>query len=160
MKRKVMKSIICSLLIVALLSVSVTAFASSNVSILKVNGNNVRLRSTGNMARTISYLNKGNKVLYGGKMIGKMCLVMTSSGKVGYVYKPYLSKYGAAGSNQIYLTKGKTTVYKVSGSSLKKVGTVKGNTPVVIYDLYGNWALVRGVNGKSGVVKLSSLIKA
>ena len=95
MKRNVFKSVICSLLIVVMLAGSMPAFAASVARIMKVNGDYVRLReSSDEGSSVITRLRKGTKVLYWGVKDGSMYKVMTTSGKVGYVYGEYLTTYG------------------------------------------------------------------
>lgn len=159
MKRKVLKSIICSLLIVAMLATTAPAFAASSlVRIVKVNANNVRLRDSN--GSVVANLKKGTKLLYWGKKDDAMYKVITSSGKVGYVYKNYLSTYGAMKLNKVFVTTDTVTMYKVSGSSLKAAGKLAAGKYVMVYKSSGGWAYVKTMSGKGAFVRTDDLQRA
>ena len=172
MKRKVLKSILCSVLIVALLSAPMSALAASKkvAYILKVyttdSSKKVRVRSGSSLKNgngssdVIGTLKIGTKVLYWGDKAGQMLKIMTPGGKTGYIYQGNLKTYGAMQASQIYLTKSNTAVYKRSGSKMVRKGTVGADVPVVIYALKGDWAYVKGLTGASAYVKTSALKKA
>ena len=170
MKRKVLKAILSSLLIVALLSASVSALASSKVAyILKVSASGSKaayMRSGSNKAggngsdSIIGSLKNGTRVLYWGNKSGQMLKVMTASGKTGYVYQGYLKTYGAMNRKQIYLTKSKVAVYKKVGSAMKKKGSIGKGRPVLVYGVNGSYALCKTLSGSTGYVKTSALKKA
>ena len=162
MKHKALKSIICSLLVVVLLSAPMSALAASKVAyLLKVSvssapGTYVR---SGNK-NIIGSLRNGTRVLYWGNKRGQMLKVMAPDGTKGYVYQGHLKTYGAMGSKQVYLTKGSTGVYKRSGGSMKKTGSVRKNVPVIVYSKAGSYSLVKSMSGKTGYIKTSKLKKA
>ena len=170
MKRKIFKSILCSLLIIALVSAPMSALAASKVAyILKVNGGSagkVYVRSGSSLkggngsSGIIGTLKNGTRVLYWGQKSGQMLRVMTNSGAVGYIYKGNLKAYGAMSKKQVYLTNGSTALYKRSGSSMKRSGTLGKNKPLLVYRISGGWALVKNLAGKTAYVKMSSLKKA
>ena len=166
MKRRIMKSILCSLLVIALLSAPVSALAAKKVAyILKVSvsgapGTYMRSGSTkagGKESDIIGSLRNGQKVVYWGQKSGQMLKVMTSSGETGYVYQDNLKSYGAISSKQVYVTKGSTTVYKRSGA---KKGTIAKNKPVFVYATRGEWAMIKTIGGATGYVKTSAIQKA
>ena len=162
MKRKVLKSVLCSLLILAMMMAPMSALASSSLAlILKVNGDWVRMRDGAEEGdEVIARLRKGTKVLYWGEREDEMNKVLTSTGKQGYIYKGYLSTYGAMKKSQVYITTGTTKLYKRSGSSLKGNGTLAKGKYVVVYKTSGNWAYIKTMTGKSAYCQKSSLKKA
>ena len=171
MKHKVLKSIICSLLIVAMLSAPMSALASSKVAYLvKVattdSSNKVRIRAGsakrgGNGDATIiGSVKTGSYVLHWGEKSGQMLKVMTPNGLIGYIFKDNVKSYGAMNKDWIYLTKASTAVYKRSGSGFRRTGTVGKNKPVVVMKKWGGWAMVKSMSGKTAYVKTSSLTKA
>ena len=167
MKRNMFKTVLCSLLIAALLAASVPALAASKVAyILKVSvpgspGTYMRSGSSkaGGTSNITGSLKNGTKVLYWGVKSGQMLKVMSANGKTGYVYQGNLKSYGAVRTNQLYATTGKTTVYKRSGSKMVKKGTVGQNIPVILFSTNNGWAYVRSLSGASAYVKASSLKK-
>ena len=136
-----------------------SAFAATKTAkILKINVDQARLR-TGASGVIITTLDKGTKVLYLNKTDGAYCKVCTTDGETGYVYKRFLSSYGAVRADQVYVTRGSTTLYKRSGNSLRKSSTIKEGVYVLVYKTNGSWAQVKSMTGKSGYMKLSSLKK-
>ena len=162
MKRNLLKTVLCSLLVIALLAAPVSGLASSNLAlIMKVNGDWVRVRDGADEgAQVITRLRKGNKVLFWGDRQDEMYKICTSSGDVGYIYKGYLSTYGAMKKSQVYVTSGTTKLYKRSGSSLKGNGTLGSGKYVVVYKTSGNWAYIKTMTGKSAYCQKSMLKKA
>ena len=170
MNRKIIKSILCSLLIVALLAAPVSVLAAGKAAyILKIAASDapgVYLRSgtdPKNLNKTtdnvIGRLKNGTKVLYWGHSVGQMMLVMTANGKSGFVHKGNLRTYGAMNTKQLYVTKNASAVYRRSGSSMHRVGSVSKGLPVVVYRTNGGWAYIRNLSGKSGYIKTSDLKK-
>ena len=164
MKPNILKSILCSLLIVAMLAAPVSALAASRVAyIFKVSvsdapGTYIRSGKSSDGNAVIGSLKNGTKVLYWGSKKDQMLQVMTPDGKKGYVYQGNLKVYGAANTRQIYLTtESSTGVYRKSGSSYKKAGSIGMGIPVIVYKTTGNWALVRNMNGSSAYIKTSAL---
>ena len=166
MKRNLMKSILCSLLIVALLAAPVSAFAASKVAyIFKVSvsgapGTYMRSGSSkagGSSSDVIGSLKNGTKVIYSGKKSGQMLYVTAANGKSGYVYQGNLKNYGAVNVRQIYVTTSSTGVYKKSSGSMRKVGTVSAGIPVVVFSTSGNYAYVRNLSGKTAYIPMSAL---
>lgn len=162
MKRNLLKSVLCSLLVVVLLAAPVSGLASSSLAlIMKVNGDWVRMRESADEgSEVLARLRKGTKVLYWGEREDEMYKVRTSGGSVGYIYKGYLSTYGAMKKSQVYVTTGTTKLYKRSGSSLKSNGTLAKGKYVVVYKTSGNWAYIKTMTGKSAYCQKSTLKKA
>ena len=159
MKRNLWKSILCIALILVLTLAPLSALAASRTAkILKVNVDKARMRESAT-GEIITTLNKGTKVLYLNRTDGAYCKVCTTDGTTGYVYKSFLSNYGAVRADQVYVTKASTTLYRRSGNSLRKSSTLKSGTYMLVYKTNGNWAYVKSMSGKSGYVKLSSLRK-
>ena len=166
MKRRIFKSILCTLLVIALLAAPMSALAASKVAyILKVSvpgspGTYVRSGSTiagGKTSDIIGSLKNGARVIYWGQKSGQMLKVMTSNGTIGYVYQGNLKNYGAMSRKQVYLTKASTPVYKRSHT---RKGTLGKNKPVFVYRVNGGWAMIKTLSGSSGYVKTSALKKA
>ena len=166
MKRKLLKSILCSLLIITLVVAPISALASSKTAyILKVTGSdkvNVRSGSSvkGGDSGIIGTVKPGTRVLYWGVKSGQMLKVMGANGQTGYIYQGNLKSYGAVKRSQVYLTKSATTTYKKSGSTLKKKGTVSANYPVVVYKVIGGYAQAKNISGTTVYIKTSALKKA
>ena len=159
MKRNWMRSVLCLLLVLTLAIAPMCAFASTKTAkILKINVDQARLR-TGASGAIITTLDKGTKVLYLNKTDGAYCKVCTTDGTTGYVYKSFLSNYGAVRADQVYVTKASTTLYRRSGNSLRKSSTVKEGVYMLVYKTNGSWAQVKSMTGKSGYVRLSALSK-
>ena len=170
MKRKFMKSLLCSLLVVALLAAPMSALAASKVAyILKINAGSagkafVHVNSSkkgGNGDSTIiGSLKNGTRVLYWGDKIGEMYKIMVTNGKTGYVHKDNMRLYGAVSKKQIYVASSSTYMYKKSGSSVKKAGSLAEGSPVFVYSVTGSWAKVKNMSGTTAYVKTSALKKA
>jgi len=134
--------------------------SASVVKIMKVNVQGARLRSgPGVSSIKKPSLKKGERVLYAGKQVNAFCYICTSGGRKGYVYKPFLSAYGAVSSKQVYHAKKKITFYKKASSSKGRKGSISKNQRVIVYEVRGNWAYVKTLSGKSGFVKFSGLKK-
>lgn len=166
MKRNLLKTILCSLLVITLLAAPMSALAASKVAyIFKVSvpgapGSYLRSGSViggGEESEIIGSLKNGAKVIYWGKKIGQMLRVITPDGTVGYVYQYNLKPYGAVSSKQVYLTTAKTGMYKRSGTLKKVLGK---NQPVFVYRVNGKWAMIKNLSGTTGYVKMSALKKA
>ena len=158
MKRNMMKTIICFMMILAMLMAPMSASAASIARIMKTNTDWVRLRDeNGNQ---IARLRKGTKLLYWGAKDDEMCRVITTSGKTGYVYTKYLTTYGAMRLNSVYITTASTQMYNRSGSSLKKDGKLSAGKYVMVYKTSGNWAYIKTMGGKGAFVQRDTLKKA
>lgn len=158
---KLFKSILCLVLIASMGLLPMTAFAAvKKAYICTVTGNNVRLRSgSGASSTVIGSLRKGSKVLFWGHRQGALCKVCTTSGKVGYVYRNYLSVYGAIKKSQIYSTTKTTPVYKKVGSKYKKFSSVPSGRYLLVIGQAGGLAYVRTVTGSAGYVPAANLTR-
>lgn len=161
MKRKILRALVCLMMILSCMTAPIAATAASKPAyILKVSGDYARMREGPyGSYDIITTLRKGTKVLYGGQDSGAYCKVYTTNGKSGYVYRKYLSGYGAVKKSSVYRTKKSAAIYRKSGNSLKKSGTIGKNQFILVYKKNGNWAFVKNLSGKSGYMKLSSLKK-
>ena len=156
MKRNYLVRILCLTLILMLGIMPIcSAYAASKAYILRVNTNFVHVRDKD--SNIISTARKGTRVLYWGEQIGDMCKVMSASGYPGYIYKGYLSSYGVVNKNQIGIVTSRAPLYKRSGNSLKKAGTVKAGTTLLVYQVNGSWAYVKNLNGTSAYIRTSYL---
>lgn len=158
LKRRLFAAILGLVLLVSILAVP--ASAASVVKVMKVNVHGARLRSGPGNYSVITSLKKGTKVLYTGKKVNAFYQVRTSGGKVGYVYKKFLSSYGAATSKQVYYTTKATTMRHRASSKSSSVKRLKKNTLLLVYATSGSWAYVKTLSGKGGYVKISALSKA
>ena len=139
-----------------------SASAASAAKILRVNADGVRLhysasgQGTGNM---ILSMEKGTKVLFLQMKNKSWAYVCRSNGLRGYVYKGYLSEYGAVNARDVYqVSTNKLPTYKVSGKRMKKTGsTLAKNTVVFVRDTKGGYAKILTLKGKWTYVKTSGL---
>ena len=159
MKRRVLIGLMCALLMVSTVLAPVSASASGIVKILKVNVDGARLRArvNGKLVEQNFSLKKGERVFFAGKTYRSAYYVCTSSGKKGYVYKKFLSSYGAVNTKQVYRVTKTAGLYKKVGSG-KKTNISKGKY-VMVYEVRGGWAYVKTVSGKGGFMKTSCLSK-
>lgn len=157
MKRKLLKPIVCMLLTIMTVVMPLSASAASYVHIVKVNVSDARLRSEAGSSGVVKTLSRGTKLLYLGEKKGKFCKVVTAKGVSGYVYEDFLSDYGTVKKSMLYYTEKSTPIYKKSGSTLKRNGSLAKNTLVLVYKTNGSWAYIKSMNGKSGYCKLSYL---
>ena len=158
MKKRFLAVVLCVMLLASFLAVP--ASAASVVKVMKVNVDGARLRKSAGASEIITSLKKGAKVLYTGKKVNAFLQVRTTNGKVGYVYKPFLSSYGAASSKQVYYTTKKINMFKKPSAKSRKVKKLSSHTLVLVYEVRGNWAYVKTLSGKGGFVKASCLTKA
>lgn len=161
MKRRILKVLVCLVMIVSCMMPVAATAASKPAYILKVSNDYARMRKGPyGSYDIITTLRRGTKVLYGGQNAGEYCKVYTTNGTSGYVYRKYLSTYGAVKKSNIYRTKSSAPFYKRSGSSLKRSGSVAKNQFVLVYKKNGDWAFVKSLSGRSGYMKLSYLKRA
>ena len=130
------------------------------MKIMKVNVQGARLRSgPGAYSWSSPSLKKGQKVLYGGKQKNAFCYVCTTGGRKGWVYKPFLSSYGAVNKKQVYRVTKSGNLYKKKNTHSGHAASVKKNEYVFMYSVAGSWAYVKKTNGKGGYIKTSRLKK-
>ena len=171
MKRKMFKSILCSLLIITLLAGPITsALAASNVAYILLvwteDGTNKVIVRAGSNKRggngndaILGSLPVGTPVLYWGGSSGQMLQIMTPTGQVGYIFYKNLKVYGALNRNQVFLTNSSTPVYKNSGTSIRRTGSVSAGIPLLVYGLTGGYAIVKNMFGATAYVSAASLTK-
>lgn len=161
MKRNIWKSIVCGLMLVVMLATSMPASAASVARILKVNADYVRMHNvTAEGSVVTRRLRKGTKVLYWGESKDSMCKVLTSDGNTGYVYKGYLTNYGAMSLKKVYVTTAATQTYKRSGNSLKKSTKLAKGKYVMVVKASGDWVQAKTMSGKTVYMKKTNLKKA
>lgn len=152
-----MAALLCLMLLVS--AFAIPASATSVVKVMKVNVNGARLRSGAGDYPVITSLKKGTRVLFTGKKVNSFYQVRTSGGKVGYVYKKFLSSYGAATSKQVYYTTKAVTMRKKASAKSSGVKRLKAHTLVLAYQVRGTWVYVKTLSGKGGYVKATALAK-
>ena len=150
LKRKFLRFIISMVLILSVVIVPMSAMAAPRiVSILKVTVEYGRLREgPSSDYDVITTLAKGERVFYLNQNSGAFCLVRTSRGQVGYIYRGFLQTYGACRLDQIYYANGSVRVYKTPGG--KALGTLSRNDHVLVYKTQGGWALIKNLVGNTG----------
>ena len=159
MKRKVLLLAVCLMLVVSTMVAPLSASAAT-WKIMKINVSGAHLRTGPGDYPWIKSLSKGTQVLFKGKTSKAFCQVTTKDGSTGWVYKEYLSNYGAVNSKQVYRTRSKTKLYKSPSTSARRVTTVSSGAYVLVYATRGGWAYVKTTSGKGGYMKTSSLKKA
>ena len=158
MKRRFVAVILCVMLMASVFAVP--ASAASTARIMKVNVQGARLRSgPGDYPWSTPSLNKGQKVLYLGKHQNSFYYVYTSGGRKGWVYKAFLSSYGAVNTKQVYRATKAGYLYKKNSSKSGHASSVKKNEYLFVYSVSGNWAYVKKMNGKGGFIPASRLKK-
>ena len=157
MNKRILMLALCLVLIASTVLGPVSAMASSNSKIMIVNVDGARLRGGAKLTRIITSLKKGTRVLLTSKHVGSMYYVKAENGKKGYVYKRYLSAYGAAPSNKIYSVTTRTSLYKRASTHASRVTRLSKGTTLIVYETKGSWAYVRTLSGKAGYVKRSCL---
>lgn len=159
MKRKVILLAVCLMLVVSTVVAPLSASASV-WKIMKINVSGARLRTGPGDYPWTKSLKKGTQVLYKGKSSKAFYQVTTKDGTTGWVYKEYLSNYGAVNSSQVYRTRSSAKLYKSPSTSAHRVTTVSSGAYVLVYATRGGWAYVKTTSGKGGYMKTSSLKKA
>lgn len=159
MKRNFLKFVVCMMLIAAMLAAPMSASAASMAHIMKINVSDARLRVAPGDTEVIAKLRRSTKVLYWGEEDDSYCKIATLDGEVGYVFEDYLSHYGTVKQSMVYTNDSKISLYKKSGDSLKKSGSISADQLILVYKTSGDWAQIKTITGKSGYCKLSSLNK-
>lgn len=137
---------------------STTAAAATNYKIMRCNVEGGRLRMGPGNYGVITTLDKGEKVIYSGKMKNAFCLVATMDGRKGYIYKNFLSNYGVVRSDRLYHTVSRNVkLYKKASTGAKTVATLKNRQFVTVYQKAGNWAYVKTMDGRGGYIQLSKI---
>lgn len=143
------------------------AFAASKKTktlyIIKVDRPDVRVRSTPDgttSANILGTVKKGTRLFYLGQKNSAWYRVATEYGARGYVYKGYVSYYGAVSLNTVYEAKTGTKLYKKANTRGGTNGSLKKGQYVVVYAVGNGWAYVKTISGKSGYLPVSALKKA
>lgn len=163
MLKKCFKTLLClaMVLVCATSALLPSASAAKATKILRVNTDGVRLHYTAEgrgEENMIFSMKKGTKAMYLGMKNKSWAKVVLNNGLEGYVYKSYLSEYGAVATKSVYQVEAKTPTYKLSGKKLKKTGgTLAKGTIVVVRDTKNGYAHVMTLNGKKTYVKTSAL---
>ncbi len=161
MKHRVWKSVLCLALVMIFAIGCTSAFASSaqTVMILKVTADGARVRTgSANGNQVITSLKKNTKVFYMGENEGANCLIRTSDGIFGYVYRGFLRSYGSVRLDRIYYAASDgAKVYKTPSTSASRVASLSAGECVVVFAVSGDWAYVRHINGGSGFMLKSDL---
>lgn len=164
MKRRIWKVMLSVLLLAALVSAPVSAFAAARktVTIMKVTVDGARVRSGPSSAyEVLTSIAKGGKVFYLNKTKNSFARVRTAHGIVGYMYQGFLESYGAAYMDQVYYCANRSAkVYKKASTGSKRVTTLNRGQHVIVYQVKGSWAYIKTLGGKGGYVKKSALKKA
>ena len=166
--RKFFKVMLCALLMLVLTvspilaTPAASAYAAGTMKMVKVNVQGGRLRKGPSSSYDIiTSLDKGQKIFYSGKTKNAFSYVCTADGKVGYIYKEFLSSYGSVRASSVYYTTGKTVrMYKKASTSSSKAATLKKQQYVIVYKKARKWAYVRTLDGKAGYIQLSKLKNA
>lgn len=130
------------------------------VYIVSVDNDGARVRSTprgGDTDNVMTSLKKGTKLFYLGTEGAWYKVCSEYSTTSGYIYKGYVSYYGAVALDSIYKCNGSTRMYKRASTSSRRVTTLKDGQFVVVYAISGKWAYVRTISGHKGYVRISSL---
>lgn len=138
-------------------SCTVASAKTKTMKILKVTVSDARLREGPGNYEVVTTLKKGEKVFYSGKTVKSWCLVCTSGGKIGYVYKGFLASYGTVRLDQIYYTTVKTKLYKRPSTSASKVMNLAKHEFLIVYKKAGKWGYAKTLSGKSGYIPLGKL---
>lgn len=164
MKRKVLLMATCLLLIAATVIAPMSASAASKriVYVVKVTVDGARLREGPSSAYgIITSLKKDTRVFYLNKRENAFVYVYTEYGQKGYVYRGFLKAYGAVGVDQVYYNKyDSLTVYRRPNTGANRAGTLYRGQHVVVYQVQGDWAYIKTLNGRGGFVQVAGLQKA
>ena len=163
--RRFFKAVVCMLLAMLMVVAPLEASAASKtVKILKVNSDYVRMRSEPEAGDNVkAKLRKNSKVFYLGesKKAKGWYKVRTDHGSIGWVYKDFLSSYGAAKLSSIYVAKSsKLYVYKRASNKSTRLTVLSKNQHVIVHSTSGSWAYIQTLSGTNGYVLKSGLKKA
>ena len=131
---------------------------NKTIYIVNVDNDGVRVRSTPNGGDNVmTTLKKGTKLFYLGQEGAYYKVCSEFSTTTGYIYKGYVSYYGATSLNSIYRCNGKTYVYTRPTTSSGRSATLKSGQFVIVRAVSGKWAYINTISGVKGYVKTSSL---
>ena len=164
--KKFLRAILCLTLAMLFVMAPLETYASSRtVKIYKVNADYVRMHSNAanGTDNVVTKLRRGSKVFYISAASGRSrgwIKVRTEYGATGYIYKDYLSYYGAATRSHVGKATTSTKMRRRASSSSSRVTTLSRGQHVIAYSISGSWVYVKTLSGKSGYVKKSALRKA
>ena len=153
------RMITCLLLVSVLLAASIPAYAlPSTLRLMKctVDGGRVR-KAPGSSNAIVASLRKGETVLYAGVSTKTHYCVCTSSGKIGYIYKNFLSYYGSVRTDQIYYSPKAVNYYSNATSKAKKLGSFQKYELVIVYQIVGGIGYAKNLKGKGGYISMSGM---
>ena len=107
--------------------------------------------------RVMTTLKKGTKLFYLGQSGAYYKVCSEFSYTSGYVYKGYVSYYGAVAYDSIFRCNGKTALYSRPTSSSHRTATLKNGQFVIVRAVSGKWAYIYTISGKKGYVRTSQL---
>lgn len=159
MKNRILRVVLCALLIAAMTAVPMAASASKSlVMILKTTVEGARLREGPTSAyEVVRSLDKGEKVFYSGQTDSNFCLVRTTKGEVGYIYEGFLTNYGNVRTDMVWYANGYTRIYSSPSTGSSRSGSLEKNEHVLMFRTSGDWAFIRTMTGRSGYVPLSAI---
>ena len=166
--RKFLRVVLCALLMFTMTASplmatpATSAKAASTMKIVKVNVQGARLREgPSSDYAVIGSLKKNQKIFYSGKNKNAFSYVCTADGKIGFVFRDYLSAYGSVRKNQVYYTTGRNVrMYKKASTSSGRAATLKQQQFVLVYQKAGNWAYAKTLDGTGGYIQLNKLKSA
>ena len=166
MMKKILKTLLCMVMVLVCAATAClpSASAAKAAKILRVNAPGVRLHYSAEgkgEANMILSMPRGTKVLLLGMKNKSWAHVVLENGLQGYIYKGYLSEYGAVNSKDIaQVNTAKLPTYKVSGNRMKLTGSsLKRNSIVFVRDTKGGYAKVLTLKGNWTYVKTNGLKK-
>lgn len=166
MVKKILKTLLCMMLVLVCAAPAClpSASAAKATKILRVNANGVRLHYSAEGLGTenmILSLPKNTKVMYLGMPNKSWVRVALHNGLKGYIYKGYLSEYGAVATKDVYkVDEKRLTTYKLVKGKLKKSSsTLAKNSIVFVRDTKGPYAKILTLKGKWTYVKTKGLEK-
>lgn len=163
--RRFLRVVVCLLLMITVVAApivtvpSMSASAASSYKVMRCNVDGGRLRKGPGNYPVIRTLKRGEKVIYSGQMKNAFCLVATMDGKIGYIYKNFLSNYGVVRKDQLYYTGTRNVKLYSKASTGARSVTLKNRQFVTVYQKAGNWAYVKTLDGKGGYLQLSKIKK-
>lgn len=164
MKRRMICLALCLLMLVGMVAAPVSASAAMKdrvVKIMKVNVQGARLRKgPSSKYDVMTSLPKGSCVFYLEKDKNAFSYVRSAVGDIGYVYKGFLSAYGACKLSQVYYVTSTTKLRDRPSEVSNRVTTLAKKEHVIVYKTRDGWAYVKNLQGKGGYVRLSRLKKA
>lgn len=128
------------------------------IYVVNVDNNGLRVRSEPNGGDNVmTTLKKGTKLFYLGTKGAYYKVCSEYSYTSGYVYKGYVSYYGAVAYDSIFRADGRTTVYSRPSTSSRRSATLKDGQFVIVRAVSGKWAYIYTISGTKGYVRTSSL---